>query len=492
MVPRNKAERPSHRAVLACVTALFGSWVGCHEPTARSASSPQTLRVGVGIGSVANPQAGIRQAVANVALEGLVDFTREGRPKASLAEKWESSVDGLSWRITIKPSARFHDGSPVTASVIREILLAEMPDYMGGAFDDVQEILAVSDNELVVNLKRRSAFLLEGLEVPIRKTGSAVIGTGPYRATGDSGGDLQANPDYYGQKPIIDTVSFRTYPSPRAAWADMLRGQVDMLYETGIEALDSLERSSAIKVFTFERPYIIAVFLNAKRKPFDRPEIRRALNYAIDREALIATALGGLGTPADGPIPPRHWAREPTGPRFTYQPALIDAGGEAVNLTCIFGDSSLERLALTVQQQLQAVGVKVAWESLPVDAFLSRLDSGQFDCALGPVINGPNLLRPYWSFHSGGPFNFGRFESRQVDAALDAIRHAGSDDDYQRGVAAFQRATMDDPPAIFLAWGQRARAVSTRFAVPAEPGRDILGTLSLWRPAADKETDSPN
>ena len=86
----------------------------------------------------------------------------------------------------------------------------------------------------------------------------------------------------------------------------------------------------------------------------------------------------------------------------------------------------------------------------------------------------------------------GRFESRRVDAALDAIRHAGSDDEYQRGVAAFQRATMDDPPAIFLAWGQRARAVSTRFAVPAEPGRDILGTLGLWRPAADKETDSPN
>ena len=181
MVPRNKAERPSHRAVLACVTALFGSWVGCHEPTARSASSPETLRVGVGIGSVANPQAGIRQAVANVAFEGLVDFTREGRPRAWLAEKWESSADGLTWRITIKPSARFHDGSPVTASVIREILLAEMPDYMGGAFDDIQEIVAVSDSELLVNLKRRSAFLLEGLEVPIRKTGSAVIGTGPYR-----------------------------------------------------------------------------------------------------------------------------------------------------------------------------------------------------------------------------------------------------------------------------------------------------------------------
>jgi hypothetical protein len=49
-------------------------------------------------------------------------------------------------------------------------------------------------------------------------------------------------------------------------------------------------------------------------------------------------------------------------------------------------------------------------------------------------------------------------------------------------VAALQRAIVDDPPAIFLAWSQRARAVSTRFHVPVEPGRDILSTLRLWRP----------
>jgi peptide/nickel transport system substrate-binding protein len=171
---------------------------------------------------------------------------------------------------------------------------------------------------------------------------------------------------------------------------------------------------------------------------------------------------------------------------------MIESGREPLSVTCILGESPLERLALTVQQQLQAVGVRITWEFMTADAFLSRLESGQFDCALGAVINGPNLLRPYWAFHSGGPQNWGRFESPQVDAALDAIRHAGDDDEYQKGVVAFQRAIVDDPPAIFLAWSQRARAVTTRFEVPAEPGRDILATLSLWRPAADKRPDSSN
>ncbi len=70
-----------------------------------------------------------------------------------------------------------------------------------------------------------------------------------------------------------------------------------------------------------------------------------------------------------------------------------------------------------------------------------------------------------------------------MDAALDSIRHAADDDAYRAGVAAFQRALADNPPAIFLAWSERARAVSTVFDVEVEPGRDPLSTLRLWRPA---------
>ena len=71
--------------------------------------------------------------------------------------------------------------------------------------------------------------------------------------------------------------------------------------------------------------------------------------------------------------------------------------------------------------------------------------------------------------------------------ALDQIRQAASDDGYRAGVGAFQRAMMEDPPAIFLAWPERARAVSRRFAVPsAGPAGDVLATLRLWRLSADK------
>jgi ABC-type transport system substrate-binding protein len=109
---------------------------------------------------------------------------------------------------------------------------------------------------------------------------------------------------------------------------------------------------------------------------------------------------------------------------------------------------------------------------------------------MADALMGPNLLRPYVFWHSSSPNNWAKYSSAAVDDALDKVRHAANDDEYRAGVSAFQRAIVDDPPAIFLAWSERARAVSTRFEVPVEPGRDILSTLRLWRPAGGaKRTD---
>ncbi|HEY2907848.1 MAG TPA: hypothetical protein VGJ29_18230, partial [Vicinamibacterales bacterium] len=72
------------------------------------------------------------------------------------------------------------------------------------------------------------------------------------------------------------------------------------------------------------------------------------------------------------------------------------------------------------------------------------------------------------------------------------VRAASSDDEYKTAVENLQKLTFDDPPAIYLAWGQRSRAISKRFNVPVEPGRDVLSTLRLWKPAAGTQTASRN
>jgi ABC-type transport system substrate-binding protein len=208
----------------------------------------------------------------------------------------------------------------------------------------------------------------------------------------------------------------------------------------------------------------------------------------VDRDHLIADVLGGRGTPAIGAVSPFHWAYDSSNPGFVFNPDLA-ASLSPRRFTILIVEPSHERLALSLERQLQSAGMEVDLQQISLDEFGSRSESGDFDAILLDAVSGPTLFRPALWWHSRGPLNWGGYKSASVDAALDAINRAPDDAAYRAGVAAFQRAIVDDPPAIFLAWSERARAVSTRFEVPVEPGRDILSTLRLWRPVAPVATN---
>jgi ABC-type transport system substrate-binding protein len=150
-----------------------------------------------------------------------------------------------------------------------------------------------------------------------------------------------------------------------------------------------------------------------------------------------------------------------------------------------------ERLALVVKRQLQAVGVTMDVKEVRPDEIYAAMARRDFDAVLFEVVSGPSIFRPFRWWYSG-PKSQAGFSSAAVDAALDRVRHATSDDDYRAGVASFQHAIEGDPPAIFLAWSERARAVSKRFLVPSEPGRDILATIRFWKRIEDGSPSSRN
>jgi peptide/nickel transport system substrate-binding protein len=268
-----------------------------------------------------------------------------------------------------------------------------------------------------------------------------------------------------------------------------------MLYEIGADALESLRPSTQARIFTFQRSYAFLVILNVQHTHLQSRPFRQALNAAIDRTSLVSQGLGGHGLPADGPVWPQHWAYDQDLPRFRFQPRRVTNSTNPVRITCLLmTDSSHERMALLLQRQLRSVGVEIAFEQLPSDQFVARVQAGHFEAALADARMGPSILQQFLFWYSNGPNNWGHFSSDSVDRTLDQIRAAPDDATYRAGVAAFQRAILDDPPAIFLAWGERLRAVSTRFEVPSQPGRDILiaPVLRLWRPAAQGRLTSPN
>lgn len=486
------------RWVVSATTVL--SWLvllsvnGCRANSGRTLSESPALRVGVGGLPQQASQSGLRQFVASLSIEPLAFATEDGHLRPWLAQSWTTSDDGLSISIELRPEAKFHDGTPVTAPLVIQAINKTLPGLMGPAFDDISAMSADGAFRVRIALKRRSQFVLEALEIAIQNPDKPQQGTGPYVVSDVTAPvSLHANTSYYRERPAIDEIVVTPYPTVRAAWAELLRGNIDMLNEVNMDALDSLQGSSSIAVFSYVRHYQYMIMFGSRPGPLQSPEIRRDLSAAIDRDALVRNALNGHGRPSSGPIPPQHWALDPSAPKVTFDHQRASSLlGRGIRFKCLVpADSVYERVALAVKQQLAAASVDMEVEEATQEQILAR--SNDYEAVLLDPISGPTAFRSYRAFYSKVPFAPKPRTSPAIDAALDAIRQAASSEDYRRAVTAFQRAIVEDPPAIFLAWGERARAVSRRFDVPPpQSGTDVLTDIRLWRPALPQQIARQN
>lgn len=468
----------------------------------RNSGAETVLRVGVAQLSATNPLLGLRQLSQNLSLESLARTGENGRMQPWLAETWTLSPDGRLLTVTLRANVKFQNGSPLDASAIARLVPPAMRNFLGPLAEDVERI-DTRGNSVEISLHEPSPLFTESLEALIVQPDSG-IGTGPFAVVPNSTTEMRSNTDYYLGRVELAGIHVESYPSVRTAWAEMLRDRLDMLYEVGADALASMENSTTISKFTFTRRYQYLISLNAAAPALQSREIRRALSQAIDRTAVVNNALAGYGIASSGPIWPKYWALRNDLPRFEFDPQRAaeglaqtgrkPMGPRKVRFSCLVPpDAVSERLALEVKRQLEAVGVEMALEAAPQEEIVQRMPKKQYEAALIELISGPTLLRPYLVWRSKSPLNWGDFGNATVDAALERVRHATSGAPYADAVAGLQQAFMDDPPAIFLAWSVRARAVSKRFAVPpAEAGRDVLSTLRLWKPATGDPRASRN
>ena len=116
----------------------------------------------------------------------------------------------------------------------------------------------------------------------------------------------------------------------RTAWAAMMRGEVDFLYEVGPESREFLESETSVALYPFLRNYVYGVVFNTRHPVLRDPEIRRALNYAVDRSAIVRQAFRGHATAASGPAWPLHWAYDAAAASYPYDPARAAAALEKI------------------------------------------------------------------------------------------------------------------------------------------------------------------
>ncbi len=456
-----------------------------------------TLRIGISSGqlSATNPASGIRQIVQIVTTESLARVGPNGRMEPQLADSWSVENDGRSLRVDLKTGLRFSDGTPLDAKTLATTLSKGLESSLEPVIGEAPTIQVRGDHAIEISVKRPTPLLLESLEEPVRKPSAPTISTGPFLSSADSPNHLYATDTYYRGRPAIDDITIRAFPSVRSAWAELLRNKIDMLYEVGTDALDSLESSTNVAVFTFTRPYQYMISFNEQAPVLQSKTVRQALNLAVDRAEVVRRALGGHGEPATGPLRPDHWAAGSLA-GFAYDPlrAAEMLRGHALRFTCLIpSDPLYERLALDVKRQFAAVDVDMELKSLPPDDLLAATRQRHYEAALSETITGPTLLRLYLVWDRSSVQNVAGRGSGAVDAALRTARAAATESEYRQAFFDVQQAFIADPPAVFLAWSERARAVTRRFSIPQpERGRDILGTLRLWKPSNDDRIASRN
>ena len=486
-------------AVLLVVSGVV-CLLSCSRSQITSAGTT-TLHIGVAVPNEATPGSGLNSLVDLLTMEPLVSVALDGREVPRIASGWSWEDGRQRLIVRLRNNVVFHDGTPLTSELVANVLRGSVASGEFPSFSNIAGVSATGDT-VELRLHTADAFVLPDLAwISIALPEKAGIGTGPYRLEPrqDKTIVLSSFDGYHRGRPSIDRVEVRGYPTQRKTWSAMMRGDIDMLYDVSREAADFMEAETTVKMFSFPRAYYVPLVFNVRHPVLRNPEIRRALNMAVDKAAAVRDGLRNRGRPAESPVWPEHWANDQSYRSFSFDPdaarAALDRAGVPVtrsspsampsrlSFTCLVfaNDARFERLALVLQKQLFDVGVEMKLEPVSLAQLAARAAKGDFDAFLSELASVRSLRYVYYFWHSpraGSLFDSGYIAA---DSALEHMRQATSDAETRAATADLLRVFRNDPPAIFVAWQEQARAVSARFEVPDAPQRDIIGSIWQWR-----------
>jgi peptide/nickel transport system substrate-binding protein len=438
--------------------------------------------------------------------ERLIAIDWNGRPQKALATSWQWQDEGRTLQVVLRQGVSFHDGTAMTAPVIADILKKLKQRDPRNIFGAVTKFEAADDHTLLFRLSRPDAFLLDGIaDTLIIDPQKPDVGTGPFKLLSRTPSIVaEKNANYYQGVPGIDRVEVIPYDTLRGAWVALMRGEVDMVQEVNPDSAEFLEGASHVEMSSVIRPFYIPLVFNVRHPILKNVEVRRALAEAIDREEIVAQAMGGHARVADDPVWPFHWAYNAAARKYTYNPNAarirLDAAGYAMRpaaagrmasrfaIRCVFwNDPQWERIALLLQRQLADVGVDLVLEEADELKLRSLVGGrGDFDTYLYQMTSGKSFDWTYRFWHS--PIN-GIFDPYQnsgytgVDAILDGLRTVRPDPEVRTAVSDLRERFYQDVPAAFLAWPETTRAVDVRFDLGDRSTPDLFANLWKWHPA---------
>ena len=235
------------------------------------------------------------------------------------------------------------------------------------------------------------------------------VGTGPFQLVDyqvDAVIRYQAHPDYWKGKAPIDNLIFAITPDASVRWQKLQAGECHVMPYPNPADLEAMGKHPDINLMQQEGLNIGYWGFNTEKPPFDKTEVRQALNMAVNKQAIIDVVFQGAGVAAKNPIPPTIWSYNDAVQDYPYDPAkakeMLAAAGVTNLKTNIWAmpvqrpyNPNARRMAEMIQADLAAIGVTAEIVTYDWPEYLKRSKAGEHET----VLLG-------WTGDNGDPDNF--------------------------------------------------------------------------------------
>jgi len=445
--------------------------------------------------------------VVSQVYESLVNRDREFRLEPSLALAWRM-VDARTWRFSLRPNVRFHDGTPLTADDVAFSIERALAKTSQRAFQlrgvtgarrvdalTVDVLLAAPDAVLpeklvFIAIMSRAWAERHGVQLPqdfnAKQETYAVRnanGTGPFvlkRYEPDARTVLAANPGWWGRGTgfgggNLTEVVYTVIQSDATRMAALATGEADFVIDPPFQDIARLAQDRRLKFLSttdIGTQYLGFDQARAElgtgdvrgRNPFKDLRVRRAVYHAIDIDSIVAKVLRGQAVPAGSFVSPLVGGYLPElERRLPYDPAaaralLKEAGypnGFSVQLDCV-NVTYRAAVCQAIAAMLAQVGIRATFQPSPSALFFPKLTqatSSLFEFGWSPTTDAWSMLNSTVRSYDGagaGQFNGGRYSNPKLDALIEAIRVEPDPARRRQLVGDALRLMADDLPLLPL------------------------------------------
>jgi len=407
----------------------------------------------------------------------LVQSSNDGKGVVpGLATSWDVSKDGKVWTFHLRHNARFSDGTPVTAEDVRFSFDRQLKTAMNGYLARVD---AVDTYTVRFTLKQLWAPFLSYLalwaysiipehyfkKVGAAKFGNQPMGSGPFimakweklkQIT------LKRNPYYWkpGQ-PYLDEVDLVVIADDNTRMLKVQAGEIDIATDVPFNLIASLQANPQLNVQLTPLDRLDIIQMLVSKPQFSDVKVRQAMNYAVDKEAIIRAVLFGHGRVANSPLALQEFY-DPTVPAYPYDlakaKALMAASkyphGFSATLLTVAGDTVFAQVAQIVKQELAQIGINISIIQQEGTTQFNTIMAKKYDMAQDYVTSdvvdpAENIPFEVISEPQGVAF-YTNYKDPRVDQLNTEANLTLDNAKRQRLFSELQRQVMKDAPFIFL------------------------------------------